>query len=113
MVKSNFKILVGGKYMKLKSVIAGIEGLKAKGNLELDINAIETDSRKVEKDAMFIAIVGFEVDGHKYINDAIKAGAEQIISNEGIYSVSTIVVDDTREYLNNYLKTTYQEILKK
>lgn len=69
--------------MKLKSVIAGIEGLKAKGNLELDINAIETDSRKVEKDAMFIAIVGFEVDGHKYIKQAIENGAAVIVIQEG------------------------------
>ena len=74
---------------------------------------IKTDSRKVKKGDTFVALRTIDSDGHKYINDAIKAGADQIISNEGIYSVSTIVVDDTREYLNNYLKTTYQEIFEK
>ena len=35
--------------MELKSIISGIEGLKARGNLDLDIQAIESDSRKVSK----------------------------------------------------------------
>lgn len=74
---------------------------------------IKTDSRKIKRGDTFVAIRTIDSDGHKYINDAIKNGADQIICDEGIYSVSTMVVDDTREYLNNYLKTTYQEIFEK
>ena len=53
--------------MNLKSIISGIDGLKAKGNLEMEINSIESDSRKVTKNGMFVAVVGFETDGHKFI----------------------------------------------
>ena len=60
--------------MELKSIISGIEGLKARGNLDLDIQAIESDSRKVSKNTMFIAISGFATDGHKYIKQAIENG---------------------------------------
>ena len=45
--------------MKLKSILAGLENLKAKGEIELDIPNIENDSRKVQPGDMFIAIKGF------------------------------------------------------
>ena len=43
--------------MKLKSILAGLENLKAKGEIELDIPNIENDSRKVQPGDMFIAII--------------------------------------------------------
>ena len=46
--------------MKLKEVLEGIEGLRAKGNLEAEVSNITTDSRKVGNGDMFIAIEGFE-----------------------------------------------------
>ena len=68
--------------MELKAIISGIEGLKAKGNLDLDIKSIECDSRKVEKDGMFIAIKGFQADGHEYIKNAIENGAKVVMVQE-------------------------------
>ena len=59
-------------YMNLKSVLNGIEGLKAKGNLDIDITNIAHDSRKVKAGGIFVAIKGFETDGHKYIKNAIE-----------------------------------------
>jgi len=35
--------------MELKKILAGLEGLKAKGDVEIDISSITSDSRKVEK----------------------------------------------------------------
>ena len=58
--------------MELKAIISGIEGLKAKGNLDINIESIECDSRKVEQGGMFIAIRGFEADGHEHIKKAIE-----------------------------------------
>ena len=65
--------------MELKKVLAGIEGLKAKGNLDIDIMQISNDSRDIKEGAMFIAIKGFDVDGHKYIEKAIENGAKAIL----------------------------------
>ena len=69
--------------MELKKILSGIEGLKAKGNLDLDISNLESDSRKVTEGTLFVAIKGFETDGHKYIKDAIENGAIAIMVEEG------------------------------
>ena len=50
--------------MNLKNILNGIEGLKAKGDLDIEINGIENNSQNVKKDFLFIAIKGFTVDGH-------------------------------------------------
>lgn len=68
--------------MNLKNILSGIEGLKAKGNLEQDINEISNDSREIKNGDMFIAVKGFETDGHKYVQNAIENGAKAILINE-------------------------------
>ena len=74
---------------------------------------IKVDSRKVEKGDTFIALRGIDNDGHKFINKAIENGASKIICEEGSYSVETIVVKDTREYLINYLNENYGDKINK
>ena len=69
--------------MKLKNILVGLEGLKAKGNLDIDISGIESNSSKVKNNDLFVAIKGFSVDGHKFINDAINNGATAIAVEEG------------------------------
>ena len=80
--------------MDLKSVIAGIEGLKAKGDLDIEIKSIESDSRKISKDGMFVAIKGFETDGHKYIKQAVENGAtaEFVFIDTDLISISARVI---------------------
>ena len=72
---------------------------------------IESDSRKIKPGDIFIALRGISSDGHSYINQAISNGASKIIAEEGEYSVETIIVDDTRKYLNNYLSEHYNKYL--
>ena len=69
--------------MNLKSILIGIDGLKAKGNLDLEISSIECDYRTVKKGSLFVAIKGYEVDGHSFITKAIEKGAVAIIFAEG------------------------------
>ena len=57
--------------MNLKNILDGIEGLKAKGELDLEIEGIESNSKKIEKGFLFVAIKGFTVDGHEFIGSAI------------------------------------------
>jgi len=80
--------------MNLKAVLNGIEGLKAKGNLDIDITSIAHDSRKVKSGGMFIAIKGFETDGHKYIKSAIDNGAKVIVVEEGSSLKKGDITDD-------------------
>lgn len=73
---------------------------------------VKIDSRKVVHDDIFVAIRGLNSDGHQYINQAINNGATKVIAEYGEYNVETIIVNDTKEYLINYLYETYKEELK-
>jgi len=48
---------------------------------KIDINGISLDSRRIEKGNLFVAIPGEVMDGHDYIQQAIKNGATAIITN--------------------------------
>lgn len=93
--------------MELKKILLGIEGIKAKGNLDLQIEGIEKNSKEVKEGFLFVAIKGFSVDGHKFINSAVENGATAIMIEEGCdlklfnipENVTVLMVKDTREAL--------------
>ena len=72
---------------------------------------IKVDSRKVKEGDTFVALK-YEHDGHDYIEDAIKNGAKKVVCERGLYSVDTLIVKDTHEYLVNYLKENYYDEIK-
>lgn len=72
---------------------------------------IKTDSRKVKKGDIFVALRGINGDGHNFIGKAIENGASKIIAEEGSYDIDYEIVKDTRCYLNNYLKENYNKYL--
>lgn len=70
------------------------------GTLEREISDIVYDSRKVEKDCLFVCIPGAKADGHKYAADAVKAGAAAILAEREVElpkgsDVTVIRVDNT------------------
>ena len=50
------------------------------GAVDIEISAITTDSRKIQKNGMFIAICGEKSDGHDYIGKCFDDGALCCIS---------------------------------
>lgn len=73
----------------------------------------ETDSRKVQPGSIFVAIKGHTVDGHDFIETAIKNGATKIIAEKEVEcSVPVEVVSNTEEYLKKKLVEEYSESLK-
>ena len=84
--------------MNLKHIIKDYEIVEIKGNKNINILKIENDSRKIKKGYMFIAEKGFTVDGHDYIESAIKNGAVAIVVQEEIEidnDITIIKVKDT------------------
>jgi len=53
--------------------------LKIAGVIDRDIASLTMDSRFAASDGMFVAVKGTQVDGHKYIDQAIKKGAVAIV----------------------------------
>lgn len=72
---------------------------------------IKSDSRKVKKGDIFVALKCSSNDGHNYIEKAIENGASKIIAEYGEYSVETVIVENTRKYLEDYLKENYKKYL--
>ena len=68
--------------MELKGILSGLENLKVKGNLDIDISGIKNDSRNVKENDMFVAIKGFDTNGHEHIEEAIKNGAKVLLMQE-------------------------------
>lgn len=74
----------------------------------------ETNSKLIKKGQIFVAIKGHTVDGHDYIEEAIKNGASKIICEKEIsFSIPYEQVNDTKEYLKNVLVQEYSEIVNK
>ena len=73
---------------------------------------IKTDSRKVKKGDTFVALRGLSSDGHDYIENAIQNGASHIVAEEGNYDVSTTIVPNTRQYLEQRLYEEYHSLLE-
>ena len=68
--------------MDLKTILVGLENLKVKGSLDVEISEIKNNSSNVKENDLFIAIKGFSQDGHKHIEEAISNGAKAILVQE-------------------------------
>ena len=63
----------------LQNILFGVKLREVIGSTQLTIATIQIDSRKVSKDAVFVAIKGVKSDGHTFIDTAIEKGATVIV----------------------------------
>ena len=66
--------------MILRELISNLSRVTVAGSLEPEIHAITTSSREVVPGVIFAAIRGTSLDGHRFINDALAAGATAILA---------------------------------
>ncbi|MBN1405125.1 MAG: UDP-N-acetylmuramoyl-L-alanyl-D-glutamate--2,6-diaminopimelate ligase [Candidatus Omnitrophica bacterium] len=102
--------------MQLSEIIKGVTPLKIKGPRAIDIKGITSDSRAVKKGYMFAAIKGNNLDGSRFIRDAVTKGAVCIVSEDAIEGgrASLIEVKDVRsayaKLCANFFKHPSQKI---
>ena len=83
--------------MKLRELIKNLSIIEMNADAELEISGVSYDSRKTEKGDMFVAIRGFEADGHKFIPKAVENGAAVILCEEKpSCDVPYVLVSDSR-----------------
>lgn len=90
--------------MRLKNLLEGIPNYRVKGNQDLEIKNIESNSKKVTDGTLFVAIRGFDFDGHKFVEEAIGNGATAVMLDmnadlKGLKipeNVTIIIAEDTR-----------------
>ncbi len=93
-----------------------LKGIKYSGYADdRIIDSIFYDSRKVKKNSLFIAISGFNNDGHQFIDDAVKLGAHAIIVDQTIekkYSIPILKVENTRKAMSKIASNFFGDCSK-
>ncbi|OMF29069.1 UDP-N-acetylmuramoyl-L-alanyl-D-glutamate--2,6-diaminopimelate ligase [Paenibacillus sp. FSL H8-0548] len=97
--------------MLLTSLIKDLAYTLLKGDLHTEISSLAYDSREVKAGGVFVAISGFSVDGHRFIDKALELGATVIVVEKDFRvtaDVTVLRVDDTREALARLAANFYQ-----
>ena len=88
--------------MKLLELLQKCDYITDAGSLTIDVKDVIYDSRKVVPGCVFVALKGYNVDGHKFIPDAVERGAKAlVVEDKGIVydGVTTVRVKDSRAAL--------------
>jgi UDP-N-acetylmuramoyl-L-alanyl-D-glutamate--2,6-diaminopimelate ligase len=101
----------------LKDILYKAGLLEMIGNTNIAIISITSDSRKVKKDSLFVAIKGTASDGHLFIDKAIEQGAVAIICGELPETINKniayVKVNEPSLALANIANNFYDEPSKK
>jgi UDP-N-acetylmuramoyl-L-alanyl-D-glutamate--2,6-diaminopimelate ligase len=81
----------------LSKILRGIKTIAIQGTTDIHISKIIFDSRKADKNCLFVAVKGTQVDGHTYISQVIEKGATAIICE---------VIPQNREEGVTYIQVT-------
>ncbi len=99
--------------MKLKEILAQLQSqYQCFGKFDdVEISAIEIDSRLVKKGSVFFALNGKSQDGKKFIDDAIKNGAIAVVSSQEVeLSVPLILSKQPFLLLVEFLQFFYKPL---
>ena len=99
--------------INLRDLLLDIEVIEQKGSLDVSICEIVFDSRKVKKDSLFVAQKGTQIDGHDFIDSAIKDGASVVVleqmPNQIKENVTYLQVADSSKALALLAKNYYED----
>jgi len=78
-----------------------VEILEQRGDVNRPVHAITDDSRAVTGGSVFVAVKGERVDGHGFVDQAIKAGAVAVVAQAPMASgtLPFVLVADSRKAL--------------
>lgn len=85
--------------MKLTTLLERLQYEVLQGTDETEITTLANDSRRVEKDSVFVCISGAVVDGHDFVADVAQKGAAAVIVEKEVEApegVTVVKVEDTR-----------------
>ena len=92
------------KSVTFGQIISAVDGKPLNDNLNMKsrISSISIDSRNIEKDSLYIPIIGDRFDGHLFIEDAFAKGAKLAFTQDvklDITAGNLIYVKDTKKAL--------------
>ncbi len=102
--------------VQLAQLIETLENARVSGAMDITVTGIQSDSRRVERGNIFVATRGGSVDGHDYVDDAVKMGAVAVVcerpfetSASSKVAVTQIIVDDAVRALSRLASAYYGE----
>src|SRR5213080_3713646 len=101
--------------MQLKTLLAATPVRQVIGPLDRPVENIAYDSRRVQRNTLFVALRGEKADGHQFIGQAISKGASVIVAEreEKDPRITCLVVEDTRTALADFSATFYGDPARK
>jgi len=86
--------------MKLSNLIGKIDKVTIAADTNIEVHGVSYDTRTLRAGEIFIAVKGYEHDGHRYIEEAVRKGAVCILCEETPeVTTSYILVKDSRQAL--------------
>src|SRR5213592_3951018 len=97
--------------MQLKTLVAAVSPRQIIGPLDRVVESIAYDSRRVQRNGLFVALRGEKSDGHQFIDQAVEKGATVIVTEHEVQSprATCLVVENTRSALADLAATFYQQ----
>src|SRR5881398_2201453 len=95
--------------MQLKTLVAGIPVRQVIGTLDRPVESIAYDSRRAQRNGLFVALRGGKSDGHQFVAQAIEKGASVIVTEreEKYPRVTCLVVENSRTALADLSRVFY------
>src|SRR3981081_295749 len=96
--------------MQLKTLLASIPVREVIGPPDRAVESIAYDSRRVQRNGLFVALRGEKSDGHDFVDQAIEKGASVIVAEKNPAAagrVTTVLVENTRPLLADLATTFY------
>lgn len=103
--------------MKLAQLLSIYPQLKWGEHYNQEVTSVVDDSRKVIPGSVFVAVRGFNVDGHNYLSSAIANGAIALILEDDtqvpkLFMGAVVKVVDSRKALNQIASKYFGEPAK-
>ena len=101
--------------MQLKKLLAAIPTASIVGPTDRDVAGIAYDSRRVQKDTLFVALHGEKTDGHQFVDQAVERGATVIVyDREAKTPHATLVrVENARHAMADLAAAFYNRPVKR
>lgn len=98
--------------MLLSEIIGKYPYKLISGKNDLNVTGIEHNSKNIKKGNLFIAQKGYNLDGHNYIDDAIKKGAVAVVKDKDInlnQEITTVDVYNSTDALGYFAAKYYSQ----
>jgi UDP-N-acetylmuramoyl-L-alanyl-D-glutamate--2,6-diaminopimelate ligase len=96
--------------MKLDALLSQVATVKVDGSVDREITGIAYDSRRVKPGTLFVALKGEKVDGAAFVEKAVAAGAEAVVSETTEFKTraTNVTVMDARIALADLAAAFFQ-----